>query len=504
MSRIPNFANIAFEKTAAPEPRRQRRTLADARGHPGKARLRRGRSRRHRFPRDLAGHRALSARPLPDHVCQPALDHPAICRLLHGGRFQRVLSPQPRRRAEGPLGRVRSRHPPRLRFRSSARLRRRRHGRRRDRFHLRHAHAVRRHSARPDERVDDHERRGAADPGAVRRGGRGTGRAAGKTLRHHSERHSERVHGAQHLHLSAGALDADHLRHLCLHLAEDAEVQFDLDLRLSHAGSRRDAGPRARLYAGRRRRISARRTRRRPRRRPLRAAAVVLLGDRHEFFHGSRQDARGAAALGQAADAVQSEGPALAVAAHALPDLRLVADRAGRLQQRDAHHDRGDGGDARPHPVAAHQCARRGVGAADRLLRADRPQHAIVPAAGKRHQPHHRSLGRLLLRRAADPRSRGEGLGPHPGGRGARRHGQGDRGRRAETADRGSLRQDPGPDRRRPAGGDRRQQVQAGQRSADRRAEGGEFHRAAAADRQAEAAAIRAQPEGRRCTRWRR
>jgi methylmalonyl-CoA mutase len=38
-----------------------------------------------------------------------------------------------------------------------------------------------------------------------------------------------------------------------------------------------------------------------PRRRPLRAAAVVLLGDRHELLHGSRQDARRAAAVGQAA-----------------------------------------------------------------------------------------------------------------------------------------------------------------------------------------------------------
>ncbi len=50
------------------------------------------------------------------------------------------------------------------------------------------------------------------------------GVAAGETLRDYSERHSERVHGAQHLHLSAGALDADHLRHLCVHLAEDAEI----------------------------------------------------------------------------------------------------------------------------------------------------------------------------------------------------------------------------------------------------------------------------------------
>ena len=40
--------------------------------------------------------------------------------------------------------------------------------------------------------------------------------------------------------------------------------------------------------------------RRRPRHRPLRAAAVVLLGDRHELLHGGRQDARRAAAVGEA------------------------------------------------------------------------------------------------------------------------------------------------------------------------------------------------------------
>ena len=40
---------------------------------------------------------------------------------------------------------------------------------------------------------------------------------------------------------------------------EDAEVQLDLHLRLSHAGGRRDGGPGARLHAGRRRRIRARR-----------------------------------------------------------------------------------------------------------------------------------------------------------------------------------------------------------------------------------------------------
>ena len=132
--------------------RRGRRALAHARRHRGEAGLRAGRRRGARLPRHLPRHRAVSARPLPDHVRHAALDHPAICRLLHGGGFQRLLPPQPRGRAEGPVGRLRSRHPPRLRLGSSARRRRRRHGGRRDRFHLRHAHAVRRHPARPDER----------------------------------------------------------------------------------------------------------------------------------------------------------------------------------------------------------------------------------------------------------------------------------------------------------------------------------------------------------------
>ena len=75
-----------------------------------------------------------------------------------------------------------------------------------------------------------------------------------------------------------GPSAAHHLRHLRLHLGAHAEVQLDLDLRLSHAGGRRDAGPGARLHAGRRRRIRARRRQSRPRHRPLRPAPFVLLG----------------------------------------------------------------------------------------------------------------------------------------------------------------------------------------------------------------------------------
>ena len=82
-----------------------------------------------------------------------------------------------------------------------------------------------------------------------------------------------------------------------------------------------------------------------------------------------------------------------------------------------------------------------------RFLRAHRAQHAALPAAGERHHAHRRSVGRLVLCRAAHRRARQEGLGPHPGGRRARRHGEGDRGRHPEAAHRGSRRQGAGAHR---------------------------------------------------------
>ena len=52
---------------------------------------------------------------------------------------------------------------------------------------------------------------------------------------------------------------AHHLRYFCLHVGPYAEIQFDFDFRLPHAGSRRDSGPRTCLHARRRHRICARR-----------------------------------------------------------------------------------------------------------------------------------------------------------------------------------------------------------------------------------------------------
>ena len=174
-------------------------------------------------------------------------------------------------------------------------------------FDLRYADPPLGHPARHDERVDDDERRGAAGDGALHRRRRGAGRSDGQADRDHSERYSEGVHGPQHLHLSAGGLDADRLRHLRFHRGEHAEVQLDLDLRLSHAGGGSDAGPRASLHPRRRRRIHSRRHLGRHERGSVRATPVVLLGNRHEFLHGGGQAARSAQALGR--DRQRASGP---------------------------------------------------------------------------------------------------------------------------------------------------------------------------------------------------
>ena len=75
---------------------------------------------------------------------------------------------------------------------------------------------------------------------------------ARKAGRDHPERHLEGVHGPQHLHLPADAVDADHLRHLRLHLGQHAQVQLHLHLRLPHARGRGHPRLGAGLHLGRR------------------------------------------------------------------------------------------------------------------------------------------------------------------------------------------------------------------------------------------------------------
>ena len=186
-------------------------------------------------------------------------------------------------------------------------------------------------------------------------------------------------------------------------------------------------------------------------------APVVLLGDRHELLHGGREAAGGAAAVGEAGEPVRAEEPQVAVAAHALADLGLVAHRAGRLQQRDPHLRRGDGRHAGPHAEPAHQRAGRGAGAAHRLLGPHRAQHPAAAAAGVGHHAGDRPVGRLVLRRAAHLRPGPPGVGAHRRGREGGRDGQGHRRGPAEAAGRGGRGAHPGPHRLRPPAGDRRQ-----------------------------------------------
>ena len=248
-------------------------------------------------------------------------------------------------------------------------------------------------------------------------------------------------------------LDADHLRHLRLHVGEHAEVQLDLDLRLPHAGGRA------------RRRTSSSPTRSPTAsntsapgiaagldHRPVRAAPVVLLGDRHELLHGGREAARRAPALGEAREGLRRRR-----ARSRCRCARIARPRGWSLTAQDVFNNvartciEAMAATQGAHAVAAHQRARRGAGAADRLLRPHRPQHAALPAAGERHDAHHRSLGRLLLRRAPDRRPRRSAPGRTSqevealGGMA-----QGHRGRHAEAAHRGGRRPHAGAHRFRP------------------------------------------------------
>ena len=236
-------------------------------GIPVPAALHRGRPRRARDRRRAPRVRAVRAGRPGDDVREPAVDDPPVRGLLDRRGVERVLPPEPRGRADGSVGRVRPRDAPRLRQRSPARRRRRRQGRCRDRLGRGHEDPLRRHPARQDVGVDDDERRGVAGARGLHRRGRGAGCPAGAARGDHPERHPQRVHGPQHLHLSARAEHADRRRHHRVHGEAHAEVQLDLDLRLPHARSRRDRGAGARLHARRRPGVRAPRRRARARHR---------------------------------------------------------------------------------------------------------------------------------------------------------------------------------------------------------------------------------------------
>ena len=222
------------------------------------------------------------------------------------------------------------------------------------------------------------------------------------------------------------ALDAHRLRHLRLHLEEDAEVQLDLDLRLSHAGGGRDRGPRARAT-------------RSPTASSMCAPAstagmdVDSFAPRLSFFWAIGMNFFMEIAKMRAgrllwaklmAEEFKPKDPrSLALRTHcqtsgwslAAQDVfnnvvrtcvEAMAATQGHTQS--LHTNALDEALALPTDFSA------------RIAR----NTQLMLQAGVRHHPHHRSVGRQLLCRAADPRPRRPRAEAHRGSREVRRHGQ--------------------------------------------------------------------------------
>ena len=396
--------------------------------------------------------------------------------------FNAFYRAQSRRRAEGPVGRLRSRHPSRLRFRPSARRRRRRHGGRRDRLDLRHAHAVLRHSARPDERVDDDERRGAAGAGALHRRGGGAGRAAGEARRARSRTTSSKNSWC-------ATPTSIRPRPRCASSPTSSPTP-----RSTCRSSTRSRSPAITC-----RRPARRRTSSSPTRSPTasnicapasrRASTIDEFAPRLSFFWAIGMNffmevAKLRAARLLWAKLVEAFDPKIAriaVAAHPLPDLGLVADRAGRRSTTSSAPQIEAMAATQGHTQSLH------TNALDEALALPTDFSARIARNTQLFLQQESGTTRVIdpwggsyLCRAADRRSRGAGARAHIdevealGGMA-----KAIEARPAEAAHRGGRRAHPGAHRLRPADGDRRQQVPAARRGADRRAQGRQRRRCA-------------------------
>ena len=113
-----------------------------------------------------------------------------------------------------------------------------RQGRRAGRLDRRHGDPVRRHPARADEHLDDHQRDRALAARALHRRGRAAGCGRAKLQGTIAERHHQGIPVARDLHLPARALAAADRRRDRLHLPRAAEVEPDQRLQLPPAGGR--------------------------------------------------------------------------------------------------------------------------------------------------------------------------------------------------------------------------------------------------------------------------
>ena len=165
---------------------------------------------------------------------------------------------------------------------------------------------------------------------------------------------------------------------------------------------------------------------------------------RHELLHGSGQAARRAPAVGQADEGVRPEGPALARRC-----ARIARPRAGRSPRRTCSTTwrapasrRWRRRRATPSRCTPTRSTRRSRCRPTFSARIARNTQIVLQQESGTTRIADPWGGSYYVERLTHELAR-KGLGPHPGGRGARRHGEGDRGRHPEAAHRGGRRQAP-------------------------------------------------------------
>ena len=230
----------------------------------------------------------------------------------------------------------------------------------------------------------------------------------GEAARHGPERRAQGVRGARQLHLPARADDAADHRHLRVLPRERPEVEHDLDLRLPHPREGLLGGPGGRLHALQRDRLRRGRAR-------ARASRSTSSRPRLAFFFNCHNNVFQEVAKFRAVrrmwarimrERFGSDRRALADDPLPHPDRRGDAPGAAA---RGEHHPRRATGlrrGLRRHPVAAHERLRRGAGAADRALGADRAAHPAGDRARVGRRRDRRPVRRLLLHRVAHRRDR--------------------------------------------------------------------------------------------------
>ena len=272
---------------------------------------------------------------------------------------------------------------------------------------------VRWHPARRDERVHDHERRRAAGAGALHRRRRRAGSAARAALRHDPERHPERVHGAEHLHLSARsprcassptssptrAPEMPKFNSISISGYHMQEAGATADLELAYTLADGVEYVRAGIAAG---------------------LDVDAFAPRLSFFWaiGMNYFMEVAKNAGRARCSGRGSSKDFGPKTPKSMSLRAHCQTSGwSLTAQDVFNNvmrtcvEALAATQGRHAEPAHQCARRSAGPADGFFRAYRPQHPAFHRIRDGHHTRHRPLGRQLLCRAPDQRACRKRLG---------------------------------------------------------------------------------------------